>query len=265
MDTGVLTFQDLLGLGWTRSDIAKLLSSGEIRRVARGWYALSSADPAVVRAIRAGARVGCLTGCRVHGLWTPNHSEVHAVYPAKKPATALKGLALHPSAHSTYPSGPVWSVHDCVEQVARRHGPEPALIVLESAVNLGHITTSDATELINSLPARKAHAMRHFSVSQSGSETRVRLFFQQRGVPVRPQVLIPGIGYVDLLVGERFIVECDSREFHGADQQDVDKARDLTALALGYERTRLSFPQIWRTWPATQLSLAVVIRRRGHL
>ena len=264
MNTGVLSYQELRELGMSRTAIEHALARGVLMRVARGWYATTEAHPGVVSALKAGARVGCLTGCDLYGLWTPRHGQVHAVYPENRGVRPAKGLVLHSSTHERFPRGIVWPLWDCLDQVARRHDAESALIVLESAVNLGQVTDADARSLISALPLKAARAMSLFDVAESGSETRVRLFFQRRRVPVIPQAYIAGIGRVDLLVGDRLIIECDSREFHGPDRQVIDRSRDLAAMDLGLERIRLSYPQIWHTWASTQVSLNRALQRRLH-
>lgn len=59
----------------SRSEITRRASMGELTRVARGWYALPFANDQVMRAIRLGGRLGCLSGCDFYGLWVPAHGE----------------------------------------------------------------------------------------------------------------------------------------------------------------------------------------------
>lgn len=106
-----------------------------------------------------------------------------------------------------------------------------SLIVTESAVNLGLIGEPAARDLLGSAPAAKRASLTHFMLGAgSGSETRVRLFLQQRRFTVRPQVFIPGVGRVDLLVGESLIIECDSEQHHAAGARyRMDRVRDLAS------------------------------------
>ena len=93
----------------------------------------------------------------------------------------------------------------------------------------------------------------------------MRLFFVKRGIPVQAQAEIAGVGLVDLLVGDRLIVECDSQAHHGETNYENDRRRDLAARDLGFTTLRLSYQQIWKHWPATQQSLIHEIRARRHL
>lgn len=69
-----------------------------------------------------------------------------------------------------------------------------------------------------------------------------------------PQARIPGVGHVDLLVGESQIIECDGEVHHSGTQFRTDRARDLAARDLGYDVLRLSYEQIWVTWEETNVS-----------
>src|SRR5665647_786535 len=72
------------------------------------------------------------------------------------------------------------------------------------------------------------------------------------GYKVRPQVVIPGVGRVDLLVGESLIIECDSHAHHtGETNYRGDRRRDLSATADDYRVVRLTWEQCFLTWPTT--------------
>lgn len=236
-----------------------------LKRICRGWYALPQADERVVRAILAGGRLGCLSGCRFYGIWVPHHTSLHVVYGAGKRPRPLPGICSHPW-DGPVTRKPIWSVAECVQQVIHRHDAETGLIVMESAMNLELLRPSGLPDLLAGLPAEQRQIVRFLDVAESGSETRIRLFLRRLRVPVRPQVAIPGIGHVDLLVGDKLIIECDSDEYHRSKEQHrIDRQRDLAALELGYDKIRLTYHQIWMDWEATQNSLRHQLRRRRHL
>ena len=136
-------------------------------------------------------------------------------------------------------------------------------MVLESAVNLGLISLTDARVLIAGTSGRKQHALRFFDPgAESGSETRLRLWLQQHQVQVKPQIDIPGVGRVDFLVGKSLLLECDSRTHH--QYRDEDYRRDMAARALGYAPVRLSYRQLFDDWTDTQEYLVRLLRTRRH-
>lgn len=251
------------GLGWRQ--IESYVEMGTLKRICRGWYALPQADEQVVRAIRMGGRLGCMSGCRFYGLWVPHLSDLHSTYGEGRRPRSAPGIQLHPYS-GPMTREPLWPLAACLQQAAHRHDSETALIVMESAANLGLIDRAGLRDVIAALPRGRQRVTRFLSVAESGSETRVRLFLQRRRFAVRPQVVIPGVGRVDLLVGGVLIIECDSDEHHRSrEQHHDDRRRDLAALDLGYRTIRLTYHQIWFDWEATQTSLLAELRRRRHI
>lgn len=263
--SGIATYAQLRGGGASRRDINHALATGEIRRLMRGWYGFPDADPDIARALEVKGRLGCLSGCAVYGLWVPTVHALHVVYGDGVRFPRQAGMVQHVSG-APHPRTPVWPLKDCLAHVAQRHSAEETLIVLESALNLRLIGRSVAHEILGQPTRNRNRLARHLDVAESGSETRVRLFLRRCRVPVRPQVHIRPIGRVDLLVGERLIIECDGAAFHrSAEQHETDRSRDLAARDLGLDTLRLSYRQIWDQWPETQASLLRQIRRRKHI
>lgn len=263
-DHGIRSIHELLG-SMSRKEIERRTSTGELIRVGRGWYALPFASDRVVRAIRAGGRLGCLSGCQFHRLWVPHHPGLHVAYGNGRRPSSTPGIHLHP-AGKQWPTTAVWPVEDCIVQAARHHDVETALILVESALNKKLLSNVGAQDVIAQLPVKRRHDMRFLSEAESGSETRVRLFFQQRNVPVLPQVWLEGIGRVDLVVGDRLLIECDSEEHHRSKEDyENDRRRDLAARLQGFEPIRLSYHQIWLDWDATRASLLRLLRARKHI
>lgn len=129
MTGGVYSRRELLADGMSDRDIRAARAGGRIRLIRRGWYAGPTAHPWVVQAIRAGGRLGCLSGCRLYGVWTPTHDCPHILLPQGLTVTA-------PVTHRIYEPMPVTAVYpllDCLAQTARHHGEEEILTVVESA------------------------------------------------------------------------------------------------------------------------------------
>ncbi|SDE13722.1 hypothetical protein [Auraticoccus monumenti] len=250
-----------------RRDLDRAVAAGRLVRVARGWYSVPGADPAVTTALRVGGRLGCLSAARFHGLWVPPDPDVHVLGRREGPdVTSPRGVVVHP-VRAWSGGDPVVGVPAAIQQVARHHDPETALVVLESALNQGLLQRADIDALTVGRNARtRALLAEAMASAQSGTETRVRRFFESRRVPVRPQVLVPGVGYVDLLVGRSLIVECDSVAHHTAAADYAnDRRRDLVAVGRGYRVVRLTHAQVWAVWEQTQDALSGLVRAREHL
>jgi very-short-patch-repair endonuclease len=262
-----VTYAQLLENGWTRHRIQDAIARGSLRRVARGWYDAGGCAPDELSATVAGGRLGCLTGLRDHGVWVPPTTHPHIILPrwSSRPG---KGI------HHVLPRGAGWSDHaitydvvECLRHVLRYHDVETSLIVLESACNLRLISESTARGLIAERPERRRRQLVWFDPrSESGTETRARLFLVRRGYRVRIQEHVRGVGRVDLLVGESLIIECDSHAHHtGEANYRTDRSRDLSATASGRRVIRLTWEQCFITWETTMDLLLTHLRTRRYL
>lgn len=259
MQHSVVSRAQLLGLGWTRKRMEAAVAMGTLTRVAQGWYATPMANSWVIEAVRSGGRLGCLSGCRLHGLWTPDHASPHIVI-AKGVTGGKPGWHRHAT---RLPQDAMFDLEGCLAQVIRYHSAEDALIVLESAANQGRVTPSQAGLLISDAPVAKQRTLKFFDPrAESGSETKVRLWLQRNRFGVRTQVSIPGVGRVDHLVGQSTIIECDSAQHHPYREEDY--RRDLAARDLGYMPIRLSFHQVHHQWDETRESLLRHFRTGQH-
>ena len=267
VNPGPFTRAELALKGIDANELANQLSQGRLRRVYRGWYADAFSPENAVRAVQMGGRLGCLSACKVHGLWVPPSTDLHVMMNpgVRLPVPRPQGVQFHRL--STPCTSAVAAIEESLAHVLHRHDEETALVVLESAVNSKLVHEADARGLLARVPMRSQRTADHFSpLAQSGSETRLRLFFQRVGVPVQPQAMITGVGHVDLLVGRSWIIEADSQEHHSAQHNvTVDCERDLAARELGYQRDRLSYEQIWLKWGRTQAWLTTMLRTRRHL
>lgn len=79
----------------------------------------------------------------------------------------------------------------------------------------------------------------------SPGETLARVALVLGGLTVATQVRFEGVGFVDLLVGGKVVVEIDGRAYH----QDPaafrrDRERDRVLAALGYPVLRYAFTEV---------------------
>ncbi|MGC3952866.1 MAG: hypothetical protein QM804_01200 [Propionicimonas sp.] len=264
MNPGVWRWSELAaehGRDWPRGQVA----SGQLRRIGHGWYAAPAADNSVVRAVQLGGRLGCLSACGAHGLWVPPGQDLHVTFNRRAPGSMPPGVVGHHDRElGSEPA--VRPLLSALTEVVRNHDTETALIVLDSAINRGMVTEADVICLANECPKPKRRVLRYLDGrADSGTETRVRYFFQRRGVPVEPQVYVPSVGRVDLRVGRSLLIECDSWAHHtGEENYRKDRGRDLILIPDANRVLRLTFEQVFYQWPATQLALIRMVRARLH-
>ncbi|WP_126416518.1 hypothetical protein [Trueperella bialowiezensis] len=279
MNRGVFTAPDLAGIGLSRWNIEQRVRDGDLTHVSRNWYAEPDADPRLLIAARAHTRLGCLTACSYHGLWVlpePNH--IHALaaqyenreHVAAQVLKATRGMH-SPIVHRVHGTKMelVCPVDEAIEQVARFHDTESALIVLESALNKNVVDVEWADAMLDRIPKRRGRRLTGFQLlSESGSETRVSFYLRTKGLRVRQQVpLFPNeANRVDILVGESWVIECDSVRYHSSiAAYRNDRERDLYLQSKGYQVTRLTYEQIWEDWENTKTMLDSLISHRDYL
>ena len=276
-----------------------LLRSGRIRPVGQ-WYVTSEAPDDLVAVLELGVRPTCLDAAALHGLWIPLEKGVHAYRPravvAPAPAPRLmpirrqidpvtkqlvplpepppgaprrrqQPLVLHaPRLRVWIGIDPVPDMLQTLDHAARCLPALKAAILIESALNQGRVTSTELERLLAGLPQRyRSPLVRVRPDAQSGTETAVRWWLEERCVRVRSQVqLLPDVR-VDLLLGTNWVIECDSRRFHDdPDQYREDRRRDLELASRGYRVRRLTWEQVFLEWKETAQMLQAMLHRREH-
>ncbi len=276
-----------------------LLRSGTIRSVDQ-WYVTEEAPEDLVALLELGCRPTCLDAAALHGLWVPAADGVHAYRPrrveappeaprlmqirrrrdagtgelvpvpapaAGQPARETHPLILHaPSLRAWDSEDPVPDIVRTLDHAARCLSTVNAAILIESALNRRCLRSKDLDRLLAGLPQRKRQPLSRVRAdAQSGTETAVRWWLEERRVQVRSQAqLLPDVR-VDLLLGKNWVIECDSRRFHDDPvRYREDRRRDLALSSRGYRVTRLTWEQVFLDWPRTSAMLLEMLRRRDH-
>jgi len=83
---------------------------------------------------------------------------------------------------------------------------------------------------------------------------------------LRRQVAVPGVGKVDFLIGERLVVEIDSRTFHDTPEgRVIDRRRDLVLSVAGYRCLRFGYEQVVDTMGRVIAAVRAAVSRGDHL
>jgi hypothetical protein len=217
---GVLEYAALTGLV-TRRDIEAALAAGDLVRLRRGVYGLSS-EGARATAVAAGGCVSHLSAALHHG-WklkkVPDRPSI--TVPRNKPRpdvdADLRWGTVLPYEREQGVTRPVRTVVDC----ARHHPYDEALCVADSALRSGLVTRAQLLKAAQGSPRTgRSRAIRVATDADGRSDnpfescTRA-ICHGVDGLDVQPQVWVPGVGRVDL-ADRRLgvLVECDSYEFH---------------------------------------------------
>lgn len=282
--------------GISRFQIEDALASGFLERPIRGWYLTRAADSDQRRAIIAGARLGCVTALRRWGVWSglandlhlhfaPTSSrlrldQAHVVLGMQQPVLPHPGVPPRrivdlgeiwrcapgiPVVHwlsNTSASGTLdWIVSpaDALAQAIRCQDEEHAVACIDSALRHGVISIQEWGTIRRNLPERlRPLADRVDARAGSGNESIVRVRLRATGFTVEPQVHIPGVGDVDLIVDDLVALEVDSEKFHSSpEQRRIDRTRTLLALAYGMPSMRIGPEHLTAEgWPLALTAIA---------
>jgi len=243
---------DARAAGFSDRDIRESVDGGMLRRVRRSWLVGPGCDPRRAAAASASGRLSCVSAAAAHGVWVPPHTGIHVAVPHSASRFDPEGLILH------WAQGPVPTSRTAVEdpplnmlfQVARCLPRRDALMVWESAVRK-RLVARDRLRRVRWRSRRAAElASVASTMSDSGLETAFLEGLRPFDLPVRQQVWLDGHP-VDLLIGERLVIQIDGFEFHSA---PADRRRDIAhdaALVLrGCTVLRFDYHQILFDWDA---------------
>ncbi len=135
--------------------------------------------------------------------------------------------------------------------------PEFAIAMIDSALHERAIRSADLPVLRARLPAHLALLVSHANGRcESGVESVARYLLQRAGLRVETQVVIPGVGRVDLLVEGRLIVELDGRAWHDDEAAfSRDRRRSAAATIARYRTERFDYRQVFFEWPTVEAAV----------
>jgi len=224
---GIAPARDLLAGGVTEQQLRTASLRAEVLRFRKGWYALRGTSEEVIRASRVGGALCCASAAAFHRLWVPDTSRLHVS--VHRTASRLRDPDRHRTrldpadakviVHWTGDrrAAHLWSqpVDTSLLEIVGCQGAAAGFVVFESALRKGRFDRIGEELFRASLPAdlRPFFAPAN-RLSDSGTESILKLALIEGGIPFRQQVLVPGVGPVDFLIGEALVVEVDSKEFH---------------------------------------------------
>jgi very-short-patch-repair endonuclease len=263
---GVARRRDLLAAGFTDRRIAAAVRSGRLRRLRRGWVGVIGLDPRIVAAVAAGGRVSCASALAARGVWVLHEDGVHVAVPDGSHHRSHPGCRIHHRVLRTARTrGIVESPPEALEQLWHCASPVETVIAVDSALGKGLVTPSQLVEIFDRSRRGRWILDHADGRSQSGTETLARLALRRRHVRLRPQVVITGVGRVDVLIGDRLVLELDSIEWHTQRSTfEADRRRDLDLAVLGYLVVRVTYRRVIADWPVVERDLLTLVRRGEH-
>jgi very-short-patch-repair endonuclease len=279
---GVASNGYLAARGVPASILNNAVARGSLLRLRRGWVCLPDAPLDVVGAVRVGGRLSCLSVLKRHDIWCANDRRLHIRVPADAQKLSAPhdrrvplgrperfGIALHRSHRAQFldePEGPVDSFEWALLHSITCQSKIDAIVTLDSALKQGRISHTELEFLCADLPEKyRAYLALSDPNAASGLETKARLGLRRYNIASRSQVKIRGVGNIDLLVGDRLVVETDGREWHQKPEAYLeDRRRDLALAELGYVVLRLSYAQVMDEWDRVVDIIRAMVARGEH-
>lgn len=231
---------------------------GEVVRAGPGVYAAPGSDLQLVAACVHRAHATCVTAAALHGITVLEVPRIpHLSVPRSRGRTPSRARQAWPavlhredgSDLSGEVSHPIAAVPDALARMLTCFPADEALVSIDSAL-AGHLVTVGqiAARLRGPQRVRAQMALRQADGrSQSPTETLARLALVRAGLPCVPAVEIAGVGWVDLQVDGRIVVELDGFAYHsGRVQYREDRRRDRELIRQGYIVLRFTFEDVVR-------------------
>lgn len=241
--------RDLVPLGATPRALAAAVHAGRLERPRRGLYANQETSADQRHAASHGGALTCGAALAEWGAWVRESSDLGVVILDR--GHALRRHECTRAEHFHHrPSAPRFGRDDPVSSLGHylRCAPDLDSIAcaVESCLALGLVSRRELTVITRGAsPAVREIAAWCGSSAESGLETIVRRALGKIGVDARSQVRLPGVGAVDLLIGDCLVVELDGRRHHSdAEAFERDRHRDAAAALLGATVLRFSSSQV---------------------
>ena len=248
--TGIRHVDEAANAGFTRYAIGAAVAAGEVVRIRR-WLATPGARPELRRAAAISGKVACVTAAGLHGLWTMEDARLHVAVAHGASRFDAGDALVHWGAPLIIPNRfeLVEPIADALVRIADCQPLDHALATWESALRSRRIHPAYLAQL----PLRSA-AARHVrqgasQLSDSGLESIPVARLRRIGIRVRQQVVIDGHP-VDILIGERLVLQVDGFGFHrSAAQRARDLAQDRRLVLMGYTVFRYGYADVLYRWP----------------
>ncbi|NYF11256.1 very-short-patch-repair endonuclease [Leifsonia sp. AK011] len=266
---GVFRTAQLHASGATAAHIRSAVADGTLSRIRKGWLHTSDAAPELIHAVSLGGRLACVSAAKYSGLWTPDLGPgIHIARPAHAGRTFgdPTGFIEHWQS-STWGSteSAIESMPALLRQVLLCCEYEDALTMVDSALNQRRLTLTELKKMLATLPPRFSRVLDDTDpASESGLETLCRYRLRQLGLAVRSQVTFGDIGRVDLVLGDRVIIEADGRETHEGTFLR-DRTRDLALMRRGYVVVRVGYHHVVNEWQLVEHTVRALVMRREHV
>ena len=229
---------------------------------------------AALAAVRAGGCISCFSALRLHGVWVPERKGRHTRLPEDwrvrrkrhRGRSSTRQRSCRPFGYEPAVAAVVDDLQTSFRCALRCGSREDVVVVLDSILHL-RLATRDELEAWMRGSPKRMRALLDFADgrAESGTESMVRWRLRALQLAVRIQVRVTEGVRVDLLIGDRLVIECDSKEHHtGAEAYEGDRRRDRRLIAKEFIVLRLTYRQIHDEWAEIEQDILAVVRQGRH-
>jgi very-short-patch-repair endonuclease len=262
---GAARWDELQAQAVRRRDLVVAVRQGQVTQLGRGAYCLAGSERAEMSlAVQHKAVLSCGSAARHHGLEVFGATTLHLTAPSERRA-APSGLVVHRRASER--DARATRLEQTLRDCGRCLPLCQAVSVLDSALRLGRVDQHDLAALVPGRgrdAGRLAEAVRLVDPqAQSVLESAARVLFVTNGLgPLRSQVRVERVGWVDFVLSDWLVVEVDGYAVH-RDRFDEDRRRDAELVRQGYVVLRFTYRDIERR-PQWVLDVVRETLRRGR-
>ncbi|MFH5878481.1 hypothetical protein [Arthrobacter sp. NA-172] len=243
--------------------MAKAVNNGSLSLLRRGVYTVQGADPDIVSAFRENGVLTCVSACRFYNLWqllepkaVQGPSPLHLSCGS---GLARAGVVDHtPCIHPRHPYLPVAGLADVLIHALRCRPELEALVMVQSAVGHGLITTDFLRKKLQGNRNGAARSVLNLVLPRADSllEVLAHTHFVRAGLRVRMHVELPGVGEEDCLINECLVVELDGGTHLEGKQVKKDQYRNNATIKGGLLALHYYYVDVvhrpgdwsWRYW-----------------
>lgn len=264
---GVAHLSTLRERGVGAPALRAMVQAGVLIRPRRGWYALPTAPPRAMQAASLGGQVSCISALQAWGVWCVDDYRLHVAV-----AGNASGIPPSPSQVVHYSQQRRVNHHstldDIVHTLAHTFGcqsRENVIVAINAALNKGLLRHEELAAIRCLVPAKYWPYFASLNgACESGLETKCLLRLAALNIRCRTQVYIAGVGRVDVLVGDRLVLETDGIAFHSGELVKRDRRRDLALHRMGYIVLRVDYGQVMNEWETVEAVIRSYVFRGEH-
>ncbi|NQX27055.1 DUF559 domain-containing protein [Microbacteriaceae bacterium VKM Ac-2854] len=221
-------------------------------RLRPGWFARADASDDERLAARLGGRISCISRLELEGAFRPPDSRLHLAFkPAGRQRAGDEDVVAHWSQRVQASSNSLIRVDpsQALGHALQCQPADMAVAVVDSILQKRLMARTEVDAVFAAMP-RRIQRLRSMTdaLSESGIESLTRFRLAVGGIHCDLQVVISGVGRVDLLIDGWLIIELDGGTHDGDDAVTRDRIRDVESQVGGYTVLRFRNRQVMYDW-----------------